>query len=76
MEVQTTEYNFLSLESHLVSLVKRKILSNFNLVNEKEIVHILKMFKNQTDHLSAIELKTKYTFPIFTQRGMLLEAEL
>ena len=46
MEVQTTEYNFLSLESHLASLVKRKILSNFNLVNEKEIVDILKMFKN------------------------------
>ena len=44
MEVQRTEYNFSSLESYVVSLAKRKILSSFNLVNEKEIVDILKVF--------------------------------
>ena len=37
-EVQRTEYNFLSLESYVVSLAKRKILSSFNLVNEKKLL--------------------------------------
>ena len=44
MEVQRNEYNVSSLESYVSSLTKGKILSSFNLVNEKEIVDILKVF--------------------------------
>ena len=42
-EVQKTEYNFSKLESYVVLLAKRKRLFSFNLVNEKEIVDILKV---------------------------------
>ena len=35
IKVQRAEYNFSSLESYIVSLAKRKILSSFNPVNEK-----------------------------------------
>ena len=45
MEVQRAECNFLSLESYIVLLTKSKILSNFNLVNEKEIIDILIFWK-------------------------------
>ena len=76
MEVQRTEYDFSSLESYIISLAKRKILSSFNLANEKEIVDILKVRFEQNDHISAIELKMKDTFPISTQEVMLPEGEL
>ena len=52
------------------------MLSSFNLVNEKEIVNILNFIFEKNDHLSAIELKVKDTFPISTQEFMLPEVKL
>ena len=59
-------------------LAKSKMLSSFNLVNKKEMFHILRMFffEKKKDHLSTIELRMKDTLPISTQEVMPQEVEL
>ena len=58
-------------------LANSKMLSSFNIVNEKEMFDILRMFFwKKKDHLSTIELKMKDTLPISTQEVMPQEVEL
>ena len=66
-EVIKIEYNFATLEKHVLLSAKKKNFICFEHLPEKDVIDFITLFFENNDFLNEIQIKMMCDFPIFTQ---------
>jgi len=66
-EVIKIEYNFYTLEKHVLLSAKRRIFSCFEHLIDTDVIDFITLFFENNDFLNEIQIKMMCAFPLLTQ---------